>query len=276
MGHHREEHDGVHVGKTRRRRVRCGALHWGVFCCVECRLLQAPTTACVECGTSMVGPMELVRELLGYRDVKIARGRDWAFLTALLAGSSIAFPMLLPVAFGGAIVAAIDKLTSRRRVIRGVALPPVEIARGAVTRIGTARRLRGTVTSIVDEAPVLVEQATICDREGDVLLRRSASAPFLIDGDDGPVLVVGPVRFGKVEAGGRVKTGDVRLRRMGVPDDLALSGRLRSARVAEVGRFAVTGVVEDEAVAELAFHRDGGGVPVMRGAVGAPVLVDAI
>jgi len=249
-----------------------------VFCCVECRLLQAPTTACVECGTSMVGPFELVRELLGYRDVHIARGKDWAFLTALLAGSSIAFPVLLPVAAGGAIVAAIDKLTSRRRVIRGVARTPIQVARGAVTRIGTARRLRRTVTSIVDEAPVLVDQAAVCDREGSVLLRRSESAPFLLDGidGDGPMLVIGPVRFAQTPPATRVRTGDPQLARMGVPDDLPINGRLEAARVVEVGRFAVTGIVDDEAVAELAFHRDGGGVPVMRGAVGAPVLVEAI
>jgi hypothetical protein len=37
---------------------------------------------------------------------------------------------------------------------------------------------------------------------------------------------------------------------------------------------AVTGLVEDEAVAELAFHRDGGRIPVMRGRLGAPVLVE--
>lgn len=222
----------------------------------------------------MVGPLELVRELLGYRDMQIGRGRDWAFLTALLAGSSIAFPMLLPVAAAGAVVAMVDKLTSRRRAIRGVVRQPIEVARGAVTRVGTARKLRGTVTSIVDEAPVLVDQATVCDREGGVLLRRTASVPFLLDGDDGPLLVIGPVRFPQVATATRVRTGDPQLRRMGVPDDLPIKGRLEAARVVEVARFAVTGVVEDAAIAELAFHRDGGRVPVMRGAVGAPVLLD--
>jgi hypothetical protein len=247
-----------------------------VFCCVECRLLQAPTTACVECGTSMVGPMELVRELLGYRDVQIGRGRDWAFLTAMLAGSSIGFPVLLPVAAASAVIAAFDKVSRRRRVIRGVARAPIAAARGAVTRVGTARRLRGTVTSVVDEAPVLVEQAAVCDREGSVLLRRSESAPFLLDGEGGPVLVIGPMRFAGVGPGARVRTGDPTLRRMGVPDDLPLKGRLQTARVAEVARVAVTGVVEDDVVAELAFHRDGGMVPVMRGAIGAPVVVETI
>jgi hypothetical protein len=222
----------------------------------------------------MVGPLELVRELLGYRDIQIGRHRDWAFLTALLAGSSIAFPVLLPVAACGAIVAGIDKLMSRRRVIRGVARTPIEIARGAVTKVGTARRLRGTVTSIVDEAHVLVDQAAICDREGGVLLWRCESAPFLLDGDDGPMLVVGPVRFPYAATATRVRAGDAELRRMGVPDDLPIKGRLEAARVVEAGRIAVTGLLDDESVAELAFHRDGGRIAVMRGTAGHPVLVD--
>ncbi len=39
------------------------------------------------------------------------------------------------------------------------------------------------------------------------------------------------------------------------------------------GNLAVTGVIEEEATAEMAFHRDGGRIPVMRGRIGAPVLV---
>ena len=73
----------------------------------------------------------------------------------------------------------------------------------------------------------------------------------------------------------RVKRGDPRLARMGVPDDLAVSGELEVASVVADGPgLAVTGVIEEEAIAELAFHRDGGRIPVMRGRVGAPVLVE--
>ena len=62
---------------------------------------------------------------------------------------------------------------------------------------------------------------------------------------------------------------------MGVPGDLAVSGELEISSVTADGAgLAVTGVIEQEAVAELAFHRDGGRVPVMRGRVGAPVLVE--
>src|SRR4026207_2365679 len=42
----------------------------GATCgCVQCRRPQAPTTACAECGAPMTAPVELVRELLYYRDM---------------------------------------------------------------------------------------------------------------------------------------------------------------------------------------------------------------
>ncbi len=73
----------------------------------------------------------------------------------------------------------------------------------------------------------------------------------------------------------RVRRGDPRLTKMGVPTDFGIAGDLEIASIVADGpALAVTGVVEDEAVADLAFHRDGGRIPVMRGKVGAPVLVE--
>jgi len=40
--------------------------------------------------------------------------------------------------------------------------------------------------------------------------------------------------------------------------------------------LAVTGTLEHEPIAELAFHRDGGRIPVMRGQPGAPVLIESL
>ena len=61
---------------------------------------------------------------------------------------------------------------------------------------------------------------------------------------------------------------------MGVPTTSRSPASSRSRRSSPMApALAVTGVIEDEAVAELAFHRDGGRIPVMRGRVGAPVLV---
>lgn len=227
----------------------------------------------------MTAPVELVRELLYYRDMKMVSGRDWGMITALIAGTSIAFPVLAPVAVGSMVALAIHKLFGfrRRAAIAGIALPRQLAAPGATTLYGTSRRFRGTVTSLVDDAPVLLEHAVVRDRSGAVLLRRSEGAPFLLEVEGrGPVLVTGVARLVGIGGFARsVRRGDPRLLRMGVPEDLAVAGELEIARLAEDGPpLAVTGMVEDEAVAELAFHRDGGTIPVMRGRIGAPVLVE--
>jgi hypothetical protein len=254
------------------------------FCCVQCRLLQAPTVSCAECGTPMVAPVELVRELLQYRDMKMVSGRDWAFITAMIAGGSIAFPMIAPVALGSMVVLGISKLRElrMRRVIAGVELAPPPRQVGARLLIGMPRKFRSTVPSLVDDRPVLLEHAMVRDRDGAVLIRRSAGTPFLIEPADGPpVLVTGAARlltpglFGRAPLREPIRRGDRRLARMGVPPDLAISGELEVGSLVEDQLIvAVTGVVEEESVAELAFHRDGGRVPVMRGRAGAPVIVE--
>jgi hypothetical protein len=232
----------------------------------------------------MVAPVELVRELLQYRDMKMVSGRDWAFITAMIAGGSIAFPVLAPFALGSMVVLGISKLREMRmrRVIAGVELPAPHVAPGARTLVGIPRKFRSTVASIVDDAPVLAEHALVRDKNGGVLIRRSAASAFLLDRDgQPPVLVTGVTRlmspglFGRSPVREAVRRGDRRLHRMGVPGDLAITGELFVSSLAEGDLvITVTGLVEDEAVAELAFHRDGGRVPVMRGLPGAPLLIE--
>jgi hypothetical protein len=250
------------------------------FCCVQCRLLQLPATSCAECGAPTTAPVELVRELLYYRDMSLLGHREWALVTAFLAGSSFALPLLAPFAVGGMIALGVHRLRGARKkhALAGIAIPPPAAAPGAVTLYGVARRFRSTVASLVDDAPVLLEHAAIKDRSGAVLLRRTEAAPFLLELEDrGPVLVTGVARVSTANVLAQrlaVRRGDPRLEKMGVPADLAISGDLEVASVAADGPgLAVTGVLEDEAVAELAFHRDGGRIPVMRGRVGAPVLI---
>jgi hypothetical protein len=228
----------------------------------------------------MTAPVELVRELLYYRDMKMVGGRDWSLITALLAGGSIAVPVLAPVAIASMAVLAVTKLREwrRRAAIAGITLPPPSAAPGATTLFGRAHKLRATVESLVDGAPVLVEHAVVRDRAGAVLLRRAESAPFLLEVDgDGPVLVTGATRVVSPSLHVqlvRVRRGDPRLRRMGVPDDLAIAGQLEIATLDERSpALAVTGVVEDEAIADFAFHREGGSVRVVRGRPGAPVVL---
>ena len=251
------------------------------FCCVQCRLLQPPATACAECGAPTTAPVELVRELLYYRDLSLLGRREWPLVTAFLAGSSFALPLLAPFAVGSMIALGVHRLRGarRRHAIAGISIPPAAAAPGAITLYGIARRFRSTVTSLVDDAPVLLEHAAIKDRSGAVLLRRTEAAPFLLDREErGLVLVTGVARMTAAHVLAQrlaVRRGDPRLEKMGVPRDLAITGDLEVSSVAADGPgLAVTGLVEDEAVAELAFHRDGGRIPVMRGRVGAPVLIE--
>jgi hypothetical protein len=251
------------------------------FCCVQCRLLQPPTTSCAECGAKAAAPVALVRELLYYRDLSLLGHREWALATAFLAGGSLALPVLAPFAVGSMLALGVHRLRGarRRHTIAGISIPAAAAVPGAVTLYGIARRFRSTVTSLVDDAPVLLEHAAIKDRSGAVLLRRTCAAPFLLELEDrGPVLVTGVARVATAHVLAQrlaVRRGDPRLEKMGVPGDLAIIGDLEVASVAADGPgLAVTGLVEDEAVAELAFHRDGGRIPVMRGRAGAPVLVE--
>jgi hypothetical protein len=255
------------------------------FCCVQCRLLQPPATACAACGASMVAPVELVRELLHYRDMKMVSGRDWGLITALLAGSSIALPILAPVAVSSIVALVIAKLArSRTLAIAGIELAPPPAVKDARTLYGIARKFRATVSSFVDASPLLVEHVTITTRQGrqrrgpSVLLRRIEHAPFLLDLiEGGTVLVDGAVHV-RASLNAHhlwVKRGDALLAKLGVPPDLAIAGPVEINSVAEDGPvIAVTGVVEEEVVPELAFHRDGGQTRVMRGRAGAPIIVE--
>ncbi len=233
----------------------------------------------------MVAPVELVRELLRYRDMKMGSGRDWAFITAMIAGGSIAFPLLAPIAIGSMAMLGVSKIRAirQRAVFAGIELPALHRAPGARTVVGKARRFRTTVSSMLADTQVLLEHAVVKDRSGGVLLRRSAGTAFLLDrGSEGdPMLVTGALRlvapglFGTSPLREPVKRSDPRLRRMGVPVEFAIAGDLEASSLLEDElQIAVTGVIEHEAVADLAFHRDGGTVPVMRGVAGAPVLVE--
>jgi hypothetical protein len=229
----------------------------------------------------MIAPVELVRELLYYRDLRVGHHRDWRMVTAFIAGSSLALPLLAPLAIGSIVALGVHELRAlrRRHTIVGVELPVAVPPAGATTVHGVPRKLRSTVTSILDESPVLVEHAVIRDRAGAVLVRRSAAVPFLLEVEGAaPVLVTGVARVmsrNVLAQRFRVQRDDPRVERMGVPRDFAVSGELEIASIPADGpTLAVTGVLEEEAVAELAFHREGGRTPVMRGRSGAPVLVE--
>src|SRR5688572_6692553 len=138
----------------------------GTFCCLACRLLQAPTTMCLHCGAAMVAPIPLIRDLLRYRDMSLATERDLGLITALIAGGSVMVPLLAPLA-----LASLSALLIRRRrrarlagdqdvspVLPAVAAP----APGAITRSGLVRPLYGCVIgSILDSRPMVVEDIAL-------------------------------------------------------------------------------------------------------------------
>jgi hypothetical protein len=245
------------------------------FCCVHCRLLQPPGRACAECNAPMIAPVELVRELLYYRDMQLVTKRDWGLITAFLAGSSLALPILMPFAVGSMVALGVAKFRElrRRSGIAGVTVPPQPPAPGATTIFGIARKLHSTVSG-----EILLEHTSVSDRHGAVLVRRTESQPFLLDADGGPILVAGPARLVRpsfIAERARVRRDDPRLRKMGVPVELDIAGELEVAHVTDgADMLAVTGVLAEETLAEMAFHRDGGRMQVMRGVAGAPLLVE--
>jgi len=264
------------------------------YCCLACRLLQDPTMMCVHCGATMVAPIHLIRDLLGYRDLRLAAERDLGLVTALLAGGSLAVPILLPFAMVS-LAALLVRVPLRRRRERAlaerhvaaVALPPPLPPPQAVTIIGTARPFRHTLPSLVDGNRVVAEEVSIAlgdPRFGlQVLMRRSRAVSFLVEpAAGGPIVIDGEIRVierlppGTLAARyGRIRRGDPLLARMGVPDDMRIDGNLHGGRIEAGGPYEVevTGRITEEPVAEFAFHRDPGVTRVMRGEPGRPVLV---
>jgi hypothetical protein len=265
------------------------------YCCLACRLLQDPTTVCAHCGATMVAPIDLIRDLLGYRDLRLAAERDLGLVTALLAGGSLAVPILAPFALAslGALLIRVPLRRRRERALAerhvvAVALPPALPAPQAVTIIGGVRPFRAkAMASLVDGMRVVAEEVSVA--RGDprfglqVLMRRSRAVPFLVDpAAGGPILVRGEVRvvervppWIKSIRFGEVRRGDALLARMGVPADMRIEGNLHGDRVfaSQQHEVEVTGCIVEEPVAEFAFHRDPGVTRVMHGEPGRPVLV---
>ena len=258
------------------------------YLCLGCRLVQDATVRCAQCGGTTVAPAELVRDLLTYRDLSLSAERDLGLITALLAGGSIAVPILLPfalVSLGAlAVRVPLRRLRARRHAehrVAAIRIPPPAAPARAVSVSGTVRAFRGgTIRSIWDGAPVLAEEVVIEVGDG-VLLRHAAAAPFFVERDRGErVLVRGPIRLAAeprwTEGGRRVRAADALPRAMGLPRGLRLRGVARRTRLIEGRPSAVaiaTGLESTEALPEHAGPREGGTTRILQGAPGAPVLV---
>ncbi len=257
-------------------------------CCLGCRLVQAPTRECIECGTAMVGPLVGLRELLSYRDMNLVAERDMWLISALLAGGSIVMPFLLPVSIVTLGAAAVQARRLRRvraelpvAAIAEVRPPPPA---GAVTVRGTVHALRASARRAWDGGTSIAAELAV-RWVGGLYLRATAVAPFVIasapgaNASHGDVVVTGVVRFAppmikyRVAGPPSVTGADPRLAALGVPAEWRFAGLLHVDEITEGVMVAVTGTIREEPVAALSSYRDGGTARVMRGTTETPVLL---
>ena len=254
-------------------------------CCLGCRLVQAATRECVECGAATVGPMEGLRELLSYRDMNLVAERDMWLISALLAGGSIVMPFLLPVSLvtlGAAGLQARRQRRARDRMpIAAIADTRLPVAPGAVTVSGVVHPLHAPARRAWDGGASVAAELSV-RWIGGLFLRATAIAPFVVvasDGD-GDVVVLGTMRFAppmlryRITSPPELTGAEPRLAALGVPAAWRFAGALHVTDLVAGATARVTGVITDEPVPALASYRDGGVARVMRGTPAAPVLLE--
>src|SRR5262245_39709641 len=103
--------------------------HERAYLCLGCRLLQSATVQCAQCGGSTVAPADLVRDLLASPALGLAAERDLGLITALLAGGSIAVPILFPFMLIslGALVVRVPMRRLRRRARAEHKVEPIRV-----------------------------------------------------------------------------------------------------------------------------------------------------
>ncbi|MBX3157913.1 MAG: hypothetical protein KF773_18235 [Deltaproteobacteria bacterium] len=278
------------------------------FCCPGCRLLQRPGTECVECG-SMIAWIEAERDLfcfvptaLDVRADGTPRKKQVGLLPALTLATSwyvsVAVAFTLAPWLGAAVLgttvaggAAATLHNRKRKTIVATSKRRAPIAEGSTPCAGTVAPLTGGLRALVDKVgaprgdddaadgggPVLVEQLEVCTRMGGLFVRRIRAAPFVIDTGGEMVIVTGEVRL-LPRAGAfhreRLAPHDARLAALGVPADLISHGWLETTTLRPGDRCRALGLVGDESLPELAFHREGGSTRVMRGRRDAVVVVE--
>ncbi len=253
-----------------------------------CRLLQDRSTACVECGAPTMVSLDTGADALRYRNldvgttptdrrskVKQALGMAAGIggYIGLFAGAIFWVPAIPIILGAGATGIGVSIYRNRAVPIADVELFPVTTAKDAVEIQGIARKLAEHATSAIDGSPVLVEQAVVYRPKHGVMVRRTASVPFLVETDGDRYVVAGVVRVTSEPQRGKLKKGDPAVRALGIPPNLPVAGQLATATVREGDPVRVTGAIAVEMVPELAFHRDGGEVNVMRGIAGAVVAI---
>jgi hypothetical protein len=211
------------------------------FCCAACRLLQDPTTACIDCGSALIGRLDAEQELL-----------RWTSLS------------MRP-----------DEGSTRSRRVSAIDLPSPAIAHGAISRSGTARAITAPLRSLLDDAPILAEQISLITRwRRSVFLRRVHAAPFLLDAPE-PTVIAGVLRLlpHARPAHPRVADDDPRLARLGIPPHFLEGATLEVVTLHPGDAISVTGVLGSERLPELAMYRDAVELPMLFGVAGSVVRV---
>lgn len=250
-----------------------------------CRLLQERSPACVECGAATMVSLERGAEALKFgnlelhnspttRKEKLANAAGTIGIVAgyagILAGAALWWPAIPLILGGGATGIGIAAWKTRDVDIAQVELLPA--AASGLEQHGIARKLSDSVKSVVDGAPVLVEEVVIRKHRGGVLMRRVTAVPFVVDAGQ-RLVVAGAVRVTSKPARQRLRRGDPVAAALGIPPAVPVAGVLETARVCDGDRVRVIGTLSIEMVPELAFHRDAGETNVMRGRPGAIVAI---
>jgi hypothetical protein len=249
--------------------------------------VPTPPTDCVECGAE-IGWIEVAGDLLRYRPQRGTGGRgDWVpfaatatvatSIGAFLAGTLVS--LWVPLVYfsgmsGVGVVAA--HVHRKRKAITGAPMPAYTAPPDAGTWTGIAHALSGKTLAAGRER-VLVEHLTLRDKHGGLLLRRIHAVPFVLEQEAGArIVVAGEVRvIGGAAASVAVTGDDPEVARMGVPDGMIKKACLEAQVVREGDAITVAGIATDELVPDLAFHRDGGQVAVVRGRRGALALIES-
>jgi hypothetical protein len=257
------------------------------FCCMRCRLLQAPGVECAECSSPLMATLSNQRGLLRTNFGKAssqpsqhAKTKDVASMlggilvyAGVVTGAVLWWPTLPLLAVGGIGAGTFAALRHRAAI---AAVDPFPIAAGGVAYEGVAHRLVETVSAVTDQSVVLAEQAVVHNKRG-ILFRRVRAVPFLVELADGNrVVVAGTLRLetpsGLTASTTKVKAGDPRLVALGI-EGVPVSGELTVQHVRDGDRIEVRGDPTSEIVPELAFHRDGGEATVLRGRAGSVVAI---
>lgn len=209
------------------------------YCCAACRLLQEPSTQCLECGSVIIGRLDTEQELLRWASLSM-RPED-----------------------GGV----------RSRRVSAIDLPSPQIAHEAISRSGTARAITAPLRSLLDDAPVLAEQISLITRwRRSVFLRRVHTAPFLLDAPE-PTVIAGVMRLvpHARPAVERVADDDPRLARLGIPPHFLDGATLEVLTLLPGDAISVTGLLGTERLSELAMYRDAAELPMLFGVAGSVV-----